>query len=559
MSKIRWIVLAALSAAACSSTPKNEAPVATGPEQTPPAHGHHAEAGQPLPLFDGLSSYSHKITTSDPEAQSYFDQGLMMAYAFNHAQAKRSFLEGAKRDPNCAMCYWGAALVLGPNINAPMAPEAESEALGYLAKAKAAVATGTAAEKGYVNALAARYAEPAGADRAARDETYAKAMRKFASMNAQDPDAAALAAEAMMDQHPWNYWTKTGKAQPWTNAIVTTLETTLENFPDHAGTHHLYIHAMEASPFPEKAVASADRLKTLVPAAGHLVHMPGHIYIRVGRYQDAIDSNVAAIEADRHQAMQSPGIYDMMYKPHNHHFLWAAATLAGQEELAGKAAISVNEHFKTHKMPNDPTMSMMRQNYEQTPVFNDVRFGHWAAILERPMPPAHDELARAIHHYARAVAMSKTGRAPAAIEEIRGLDELRAKPELQNGIFMNNKVATLLEIASRVAKAERSAALTDYKSAIADLEKARALEDTLTYNEPADWHHPIRQILGRVYLDAKQPKAAERVYLEDLRLYPKNAWSMTGLMKAYEAQGLQQKAADAKNQLGAIALPASSL
>jgi tetratricopeptide (TPR) repeat protein len=479
-----------------------------------------------------LGVYKYAITTGAPEAQAYFNQGLILAYSFNHAQAERSFLAGTERDPTCAMCYWGAAYSLGPNINAPMSAEAEAKALEYIEKAKSHAMGATPKERDFISAMAKRYATPAGQDRRARDRAFEIAMRDLARKYPDDPEAATIWAEAMMVQHPWNYWEKSGKARPWTPRIVEALETTIERFPDHPGAHHYYVHAMEASPFPEKAVASADKLNTLVPAAGHLVHMPAHIYIRVGRYQDAINANLAAIEADKNQVAQSPGLYSMMYKPHNHHFLWAAATLAGQRELATKAALDTANYMRDHEM-KEPAMALMKQHFELSPLFNEVRFGMWDAILSRgPVNPEDPPYVQGMHAYARALALVKTGSAFSARPEITRLDELRHRPELENLKVSYNDLTVILDIARHIASGERWAALGEPDRAIRLLEEAKEMEDRMTYAEPADWHHPVRHILGRIYLEANQPRLALQAYREDLRTYPDNVWSRTGVAQA---------------------------
>lgn len=566
-----WLAVALLSA--CSSfTPDKPAaqpaPVGAvqpgeavegatteGPEGGRPAvpgeAREEAAAGESLPLFEGLGVYQHPIVTRNPEAQKYFNQGLVLAYAFNHGQAQRSFLEAAKRDPACVMCYWGAALVLGPNINAPMPPQAEREALGYLRRAQelAEEPRANPRERDYVAALAKRYAEPAGQNRGQRDQAYATAMGELAKKYPDDPEAATLWAEAMMDQHPWDFWAKSGQPRPWTPAIQRALEQTLQRFPDHPGAHHLYVHAMEASPFPERAVASADKLNTLVPNAGHLVHMPAHIYIRVGRYQDAINANLAAIKADEQQLAQAPGLYAMMYKPHNHHFLWAAATLAGQEELATKAANDTSNYMRGHQMP-DPAMEVMRQHFMMAPLMNEVRFGKWAAILQRgPVRDSDPPYEQGMLAYARAVALVKTGKPEAATAEIRRLDQVLASPALQDKQLANNRVTTLLQIARNIAVAEQAAAFGNYALAIQRLESAVKLEDGLTYAEPPDWHHPVREILGRIYLEAKLPEKAKRVYEQDLKLFPKNVWSTAGLIRAYEVLGDESRVGELREQL----------
>lgn len=298
------------------------------------ALGQTLEGG--APLFEDLGEHHHAISTPVPLAQRYFDQGLILAYAFNHAEAERSFREAARLDPDCAMCYWGAALVLGPNINAPMEQDDVSKAWKALQAAIERSNKASEKEKAYIQALAKRYSEKALDDRSPLDLDYADAMRELVQRYPDDLDAAALFAEALMDLHPWDYWTKEGQTQPWTPEILTVLESVLARHENHPGANHLYIHAVEASPDPERGLASADRLHDLVPGAGHLVHMPAHIYVRLGRYHDASLANQRAIAADDSylEQVRAQGIYPLAYVPHNHHFLWATATMEGRNRLA---------------------------------------------------------------------------------------------------------------------------------------------------------------------------------------------------------------------------------
>ena len=339
------------------------------------------------PLFDNLGDLHFKITAQDPLAQRYFDQGLILAIGFNHAEAERSFREAARIDPECAMCYWGAALVLGPNLNAPMEALAVPKAYEAVQKAMALKSRATGVEQALIEALSKRYSKDALKDRSPLDRAYADAMRGVAKKYPQNLHAAALFAEALMDLHPWDFWTKDKdkKPKPWTPEIVSTLEAILAKTLDHPLANHLYIHAVEASADPGRAEAAADRLGSLAPGAGHLVHMPAHIYINIGRYKDAAKANQAAIAADRAYLKQvkAQGLYPSAYVPHNHHFLWAAAMMDGRSGLAIEAARNTAAHVdKT--MLRDPAFGGTLQHFYSMPLYALARFGKWDAVLQEP-------------------------------------------------------------------------------------------------------------------------------------------------------------------------------
>jgi Tetratricopeptide repeat len=521
--RLRPVVLVALLAAACAS-------------RQPPA--------PPAPLFDDLGSHHHPITTDVPEAQRYFDQGLILAYGFNHAEAGRSFREAATRDPECAMCWWGVAFVAGPNINTPMDPAALPEAYAAAEKAVALAGGVTPAERAYVQALAKRYVVPAPADRAALDAAYADAMREVVRQYPDDLDAAALFAEAMMDQHPWDYWNPDGTPQPWTPEIVATLESVLQRDPNHIGAIHFYIHATEASPDPGRAAPYADRLGSLVPGAGHLVHMPAHIYIRVGRYHDASIANIHATKADNSYVTQcrAQGVYPLVYVPHNHHFLSAAASMEGWSAMALEAAR--NTDAKTHhELMGEPGMGAL-QHYSLIPLYMAVRFGRWDDILATPAPPADLLYPTGIWHYTRGRAFAATGRTDEAMQELAALRVVAADPKLEKvTIWDVNPAVNLLHIADHTLRGEIAAAQQQWPLAIGELREAVRLEDALRYQEPADWQYPVRHSLGAVLLAAGRPRQAEAVYREDLRRNPENGWALFGLAQSLRAQGKTREAA----------------
>ena len=356
-------------------------------------------------LRDNLGDHHYPVTTSVPKAQRYFDQGLILAFGFNHAEAARSFREAQKHDPTCAMCYWGEALVLGPNINAPMADSAVPLAYAVAQQAMALRGKATGKERALIQALARRYVKKVPTDRSVFDVTYADTMRQVAVQFPGDPVIRALLAEALMDVHPWDFWTKTGEAKPWTQEIITVLDTALKQAPNNPLANHLYIHTMEASPHPEKAIPSAERLATLVPGSGHLVHMPAHIYIRIGRYRDAASATQQAGKVDQHYLNHShtESLYTAAYIPHNIHFFWAAASKLGQQKLAMKAAKDTADAVSPEAM-RDPGFAGTLQHFWLMPLITNALFGQWEDILQEPAPPADLLYPAGIRHYARGLA-----------------------------------------------------------------------------------------------------------------------------------------------------------
>ena len=385
---------------------------------SPPAAHQHAPSADkaPPPLYTDLGTYQQKITTASPQAQAYFDQGLRLVYSFNHLEAQRAFREAARLDPTCAMCYWGIALTYGSNYNSPTDAQREDAALAAVGQARALSPRATERERAVIAALAARHGSTPNADRAALDRAYADAMRDVARRFPDDLDAATLFADAMMNLRPWDLWTPDGKPEPGTEEIVVTLERVLAANPNHPGANHLYIHAVEASPTPERAVAAADRLGALMPGAGHLVHMPSHIYYRVGRYEDAVAANVHAVKADRaYFAVAEPSdIYRMMYYPHNLDFIWHAASMEGRSAETVRAA----REFAAAA----PTEMILQMSDMETapaaPLLALARFGRWDEILREPAPPAGMPYVTGVWRYARGVAFAATGRPQDAAREL---------------------------------------------------------------------------------------------------------------------------------------------
>jgi len=504
------------------------------------------------PLLDGMGEHSFEITTRSDETQRFFDQGLVLAYGFNHAEAARSFRQAIALDAECAMCQWGLALVLGPNINATMDPDDLPEA--YQARQRAATLASHASprEQAFIAALGTRYEAEWRDDRGDLDRAYADAMRTIWADHPEAPDAGALFAEALMDTTPWDYWEADGQPKAETTEILEVLEAVLDLDPDHPGAHHFYIHAVEAV-HPEKGLASAERLADLVPGAGHLVHMPSHIFIRVGRYQDAVDANLAAIAADDAYvtSCHAQGLYPLAYMPHNHHFLWASATFAGQGDTAVRAAEEMAATIDQESM-RQPGLETL-QHFWVTPLYARTRFGHWDEILATPEPGEDLLYPRAVWHYARAMALMRTDRLEEAAREIELLRAIAADPALEAiTVWDINSTASLMAIAVEVAQGELAATRHRWARAIAHLERGVALEDALNYDEPPPWHAPVRQILGAVLLDAGQVVEAEAVYRADLERFPDNGWSLFGLRQALTEQHRDAEAAEVAERFGRV-------
>ena len=515
---------------------------ASGP--TPPG------SGKPAPLFNDLGDHKHSVTTTSADAQRYFNQGLTLAFAFNHAEAERSFRHAAKLDPQCAMCWWGVAFVLGPNLNATMDAAAVAPAWEAVQKAQAMAPKVTPREQAYIGALAKRYAQEQPADRAPLDTAFADAMRDVAGQYPDDLDASALFAEALMDLTPWNFYDNDGKPlRPTTTEIVTTLESVLGRDPKHAWAIHLYIHATEASDNPARAERYADTLASLVPGAGHLVHMPAHTYLRIGRYHDAVLANQRATAADNSYLAQchGQGVYAVGYVPHNHHFLYSAASMAGNSAEARKGAAGTaakTDHHKEH----DPSTGTATQHFAAQPLFASVRFGKWQEILDTTAPPAGLDYRTGVWRYARGRAFVGTGQLDSAESELTALKNIAANDELKKGVVFINTAADVLNVAVEVLAGEIAASRGHAADAVSHLESGVKLEDAMRYNEPADWLYPVRHSLGAVLLSAGQAPKAETVYREDLRRNPENGWALYGLMQALDAQGKKAESAEVKKR-----------
>ncbi|MCC5663435.1 hypothetical protein LC653_05680 [Nostoc sp. CHAB 5784] len=505
----------------------------------------YAQAKQPYSLISGVGTIHHPVSTSNPQAQEFFDQGLNLIYAFNHDEAVRSFQYAAKLDPHLAIAYWGIALALGPNINLAIDPNRELAAYQAVQQALALSTQASAQERDYINALAKRYSQDVNADLYQLALYYAKAMATLVKRYPDDLDAATLYAESLMDLHPWQHWTKDGKPQPDTEEIVAILESVLKRNPNHTGANHYYIHAVEASLSPERALVSAKRLGTLAPAAGHLVHMPSHIYFRVGDYEGAMQANEQAIAQDDIyiKKYQVQGTYSMMYYNHNIHFFMVASSMAGRYKDALQAA----ETLVANATAIDPYAPML-EGFLGSKMLIQTRFSDWDAILKTPAPDAKLPTTTALWHFARGMAKAATGKLEDAVSESRAL--LVAKEVISTEATIGFSPASrILDIASKVLDAKIARQKHDYESAIKLLEKAVAVEDTLDYVEPPDWYFPTRESLGGVLLAKGDYAQAEKVFRADLEKYPHNGRSLFGLQASLQALGKDQAAQLVKAEL----------
>jgi len=501
------------------------------------------------PLLEGMGGFHYPVNTNDTLAQAYFDQGLVLSYGFNHRESHRSFAQAALLDSNLAMAYWGQALVLGPNINAAMNPDDAPEAWRKTQQAVKKAGTASPQAQALIEALTYRYTKNPPEDRSSLDSAYAFAMGKVDQEFPADMDIQTLYAEALMDLHPWNYWKENGEPQPWTPEILQTLERVIEHAPEHPGANHLYIHATEASDTPEMGLPSAHRLKDLIPGAGHLVHMPSHVYIRTGDYHAGTLANERAVQADNEYVTQcrQQGIYPLAYVPHNYHFLWATATMEGRQERSIKAARRTSALVDTTTM-REPGMGTL-QHYWVIPLYSLVRFGQWNKIINYPKPAEDLRYPLGVWHYARGMALTARGQLIEAAEELSEVEEITQDERLMEvTIWDINTTQELMQIASLVLKGEMAAAQKNYGEAIAALRQAVKIEDRLNYNEPPDWFFPVRHSLGAVLLEAGEAEKAEQVYRKDLEKFPENGWSLYGLSRSLKAQGKKKEAAQVKKK-----------
>ncbi len=507
-------------------------------------------ASEPVaPRLQNMGSLHVPVTTAVADAQRFFDQALTFTYAFNHHEAERSFREAQRLDPNCAMCFWGESLAAGPNINDPV-PDQEREARAFeaIGKAKALSGGTTEKEQALIAALARRHpsADP---DKDARNRDYAAAMADVRARFPDDPDIGVFYAAALMNMTPWDYWADGDTLKPEVAALTAALEEVMAKHPEHPGAHHYYIHAVEASDKPDLAVPSADKLGDLVPLAGHLVHMPSHIYIRVGRYRDAAVANIKASKADEDYITQcrAQGMYPAAYYPHNVHFLWAALTMEGRSEEAIEAARKTSTRHDEHHF-EDPTFAFPHL-LGTVPLFAYTRFGKWDEVLAAPEPRADRPFQAAMRRFARGMAFRSQGDAAKAEAELADLKELRDDPRLAEAmIWGNNSLQDMATIAVSILGGEIAAMKGDLAAATELLQQAVDIEDGLIYSEPRDWPQPARHSLGAVLLEAGEAAEAERVYLEDLEIHRDNGWSLYGLWKSLERQGKTAAATEARER-----------
>ena len=493
------------------------------------------------PLFKNLGNLHFSISTENERAQAFFDQGLKLSYAFNHAEAHRSFMEASRLDPNSSMTYWGQAFTLGPNINDPLPLEERKIKINEaMAKAKQLASKASLKEQMLIEALSTRYSEDLTADITELNMAYMHSMAKVAKQFSKDANIQILYAASVMNTVPWNYWDKNGNPSPNINEAKAALEKAMSLEPENPGGHHYYIHMVEL-PYPDMGVESADKLASLMPGAGHIVHMPSHIYIRVGRYKDAVITNQKAILADEDYISQcfAQGLYPLGYYPHNIHFLWSSASLLGASDIAIDAAKKTAEKVPVGEFLEMPFL----QDFAATPMLAYTRFGKWNEILTIPAPNSKIKHLNLIRHYARGIAFIRKGNINDAQEELNAIEALKKDPELETLVATaNNASIHAANIAYEVVSGELEVLKGNIPKAIKHLENAVIFEDGLTYTEPAAWHIPTRQNLGSVLLKAEKYAAAEKIFKEDLDILRQNGWSLIGLYKSLMAQGKNKEA-----------------
>ncbi|MCB0584694.1 MAG: hypothetical protein KDD06_05120 [Phaeodactylibacter sp.] len=553
MKKTTWAVLALILLSACQArkkkTARQDITQATPVMCAPKAVDALADTDQPAPVFSGLGDYDFPITTRSEEARKFFLQGFKLANSFNHAEAARSFIYATKLDPECAMCHWGLAYVLGPNYNVGMDPSTVELANESVEQALRYIYDTTPREQALIRAIARRYPPEPVEDRSEYDIAYIEAMRQAYRQFPKNDHIAAMLAEAIMDAHPWDLWSFDGDPRPWTPEILEILEGIIGRNPKHIAAIHLYIHATEASQTPELAKAYAARLPELAPGAGHLVHMPSHTYIRTGDYHLGSMVNSAAVEVDSQyvSACHAAGVYPLAYYPHNFHFLSACAAFEGRSKLSIQAARRMVAKLDMDAM-RQPGLETI-QHYWSIPYYLYVKFGKWDEALAEPRPGEDLIYPRAIWHYARGIAFVAKGQAEEAREELEGLRAAAASPAVQGiTIWDINSVSSLLKIAEKVLSAEIANSEGRPETAIQLLTEAVELEDGLNYNEPPDWFFSIRHHLGPILLAQKRYAEAEELYKRDLELFRENGYALKGLYESLMAQGREEEAKAVKKR-----------
>lgn len=512
-------------------------------------------------LYPGFGDYLRPITTNSEEAQKLFDQGIQLMYGFNHDEAIRSYHAAAEADPDAAMPWWGIAYSLGININDPAMTEERSKLAREAAdKALERIDNASPEEAALIRAISERYEYPAPEDRSPLDEAFAEAMGHAYETFSSDPEVGTIYADSLMNLQPWDYWDSDGNPKGRINEIVSVLENTMEQKPEHPGANHFYIHAVEASNDPDRAVPAADRLLTLVPGSGHLVHMPSHIYIRVGRYSQAVDSNFAAVEADRDYfaLAPKPQLYALYYA-HNQHMLAYAAMMSGRYEDALRAARDMEAEISPENLE---AFSPVMEGIMPTNFHVMIRFGKWDEVLEEPAYPENRVVSNAVRHYARSIAYSATDRTKKARKELEAFEAAMDKVP-GDWLVFNNKVSDVLPIAEAMIKGELQYREGEYEKAFATLLKGIEAEDSLVYDEPPGWMLPVRHALGALLMEQGRYVEAEKLYREDIELNRNNGWGLLGLQNALLGQGKHLEAAPFSRKLeeawrDADTLPSSS-
>lgn len=506
----------------------------------------HSMQSQPVTLVTGLGNLHHPVSTKNAEAQQFFDQGLRYIYAFNHDEAARSFQHAAELDPKLAIAYWGVAEAVGPNYNDPASDERFMKAHEAIQKAVDLSATASPSEQAYIQAMAKRFPGD-GTDRRKAAEDYHDAMREVMKSFPDDLDAATLFAESGMSLHPWGLWHPDGTPEVGTEEIVSTLESVIRRDPNHMGAVHYYIHAVEASPNPERALAGANKLASLAPGAGHIVHMPAHVYIRTGDYEAAVKTNEQAAAVDRAyiKASGAQGIYPMMYYSHNLHFIAMCASMNGNYAEAKKNADMLAEHVGPHVKEMPPLEGFMT-----IPIAVEIRFHHWNEILQMPQPDSAMKTTTVFWHFARGMALASTGKLSEAEGEYKIVSEAEKNtpPDVVFAMPVNNKAKDIMKVAENVLGGQIALAKKDSAAAIGMFRDAVAVQDTLKYGEPPDWFFPVRESLGATLLMTGDAAGAEKVFREDLDRNPRNPRSLFGLQQALKAQGRDYDAGFVQDQ-----------
>ena len=511
---------------------------------------HHQEAAKPATLVTGLGNLHHPVSTHNPQAQQFFDQGLRYIYAFNHDEAARSFHRASELDPKLAIAYWGIAEAVGPNYNDPASDDRFHQAHEAIQKAVDLSENASPSEKAYIHAMALRFPADAQADRLKAAETYHDAMREVSKQFPDDLDAATLFAESGMNLHPWGLWHQDGTPEAGTEEIVSTLESVMRRDPNHLGAIHYYIHTVEGSANPERALAGANKLASLAPGAGHIVHMPAHVYIRTGDYAAAVKTNETAAEVDRAYLKTSgaQGIYSMMYYSHNLHFIAMCSAMDGNYGEAKKNADLLAAHVAPHVKEMPPLEGFMT-----IPMAVDIRFHQWAGILKMPQPNPEMKTTTVFWHFSRGLALAGTGKIDAAEAEYKVVSQAQenTSEDVLFNMPINNKTKDILKIAQDVLGAKIGMAKKDNAGAIQMLTDAVAIQDTLKYGEPPDWFFPVRESLGAALLLNGDAAGAEKVFRADLDRNPRNPRSLFGLQQALKAQGRDYDASFIERQFNA--------